>query len=151
MYLLLHCHHQNDSCIKMGSNKSHFNVSLTEAPSTACTLFIPTRCPPPNQFLLHASPAHTTRDAGLGCKPKVRRKGRINQRAFMVILAGRRATRALSTNALLLRDSDSLPLDFCSVPIPFSVGVDSARPGHVQPEVDKRHSVSGSPKQYKIA
>ena len=26
--LLLHCHHQNDSCIKMGSNGSHFNVSL---------------------------------------------------------------------------------------------------------------------------
>ena len=25
----LHCHHQNDSCIKMGSNESHFNVSLT--------------------------------------------------------------------------------------------------------------------------
>ena len=22
------CHHQNDSCIKMGSNESHFNVSL---------------------------------------------------------------------------------------------------------------------------
>ena len=29
MYLSLHCHHQNDSCIKMGSNVSHFNVSLT--------------------------------------------------------------------------------------------------------------------------
>ena len=28
MYLSLHCHHQNDSCIKMGSDKSHFNVSL---------------------------------------------------------------------------------------------------------------------------
>ena len=28
IYLLLHCHHQNDSCIKMGSNESHFNVSL---------------------------------------------------------------------------------------------------------------------------
>ena len=28
LYLLLHCHHQNDSCIKMGSNESHFNVSL---------------------------------------------------------------------------------------------------------------------------
>ena len=29
-YLLLgcQCHHQNDSCIKMGSNKNHFNVSL---------------------------------------------------------------------------------------------------------------------------
>ena len=24
----LHCHHQNDSCIKTGSDESHFNVSL---------------------------------------------------------------------------------------------------------------------------
>ena len=28
MYLSLHCHHQNDSCIKMGSDESHFNASL---------------------------------------------------------------------------------------------------------------------------
>ena len=28
MYLSLHCHHQNDSCLKMGSYESHFNVSL---------------------------------------------------------------------------------------------------------------------------
>ena len=27
-YLSLHCHHQNDSCIKMGSDESHFSVSL---------------------------------------------------------------------------------------------------------------------------
>ena len=27
-YLPLHCHHQNDSCIKIGSDESHFNVSL---------------------------------------------------------------------------------------------------------------------------
>ena len=27
MYLLLHCHHQNDLCIKVGSDESHFNVS----------------------------------------------------------------------------------------------------------------------------
>ena len=27
-YLSLHSHHQNDSCIKMGSDESHFNVSL---------------------------------------------------------------------------------------------------------------------------
>ena len=27
-YLSLRCHHQNDSCIKMGSDKSQFNVSL---------------------------------------------------------------------------------------------------------------------------
>ena len=25
---LLHCHHQNDSCINMDCDKSHFNVSL---------------------------------------------------------------------------------------------------------------------------
>ena len=28
VYLSLHCHHQNDSCIMMGGEKSHFNVSL---------------------------------------------------------------------------------------------------------------------------
>ena len=27
IYLSLHCHHQNDSSIKMGSDDSHFNVS----------------------------------------------------------------------------------------------------------------------------
>ena len=28
IYLSLHCHHQNDSCVKMGGDESHFNVSL---------------------------------------------------------------------------------------------------------------------------
>ena len=28
LYLLLHCHHQNTSCIKMGSDESYFSVSL---------------------------------------------------------------------------------------------------------------------------
>ena len=28
IYLSLHSHHQNDSCIKMGSDESHFNVSV---------------------------------------------------------------------------------------------------------------------------
>ena len=28
IYLSRHCHHQNDSCIKMGSDESHFNVSV---------------------------------------------------------------------------------------------------------------------------
>ena len=28
MYLSLHCHHQNDSRIKMGSDESHYNVLL---------------------------------------------------------------------------------------------------------------------------
>ena len=28
IYLSLHCRHQNDSCIKVGCDESHFNVSL---------------------------------------------------------------------------------------------------------------------------
>ena len=28
IYLSLHCHHPNDFCIKVGSDESHFNVSL---------------------------------------------------------------------------------------------------------------------------
>ena len=28
IYLSLHCHYQNDSCIKMCSDESHFNVLL---------------------------------------------------------------------------------------------------------------------------
>ena len=28
IYLSPHCHHQNDSCIKVGSDESHLNVSL---------------------------------------------------------------------------------------------------------------------------
>ena len=28
IYLSVHCHHQNDSCIKMGSDEGHFNVSV---------------------------------------------------------------------------------------------------------------------------
>ena len=27
-YISLHCHHQNDFCIKVGSDESHFIVSL---------------------------------------------------------------------------------------------------------------------------
>ena len=28
LYLSLHCHHQNDSCIKLAGDKSHSNVSF---------------------------------------------------------------------------------------------------------------------------
>ena len=31
IYLSLHCHHQNDSCIKTGSDESHSNVSVDVA------------------------------------------------------------------------------------------------------------------------
>ena len=29
IYLSRHCHHQNDFCIKVGGDESHFNVSVT--------------------------------------------------------------------------------------------------------------------------
>ena len=29
LHLPLHCHHQNDSCVKISSDESRFNVSLT--------------------------------------------------------------------------------------------------------------------------
>ena len=28
IYLPVHCYHQNDFCVKMGSDESHFNVSV---------------------------------------------------------------------------------------------------------------------------
>ena len=37
VYLSLHCHHQNDSCIKMGSDESHYNVSV-QSPQTTTFL-----------------------------------------------------------------------------------------------------------------
>ena len=33
IYLSLHCHHQNDSCVKVGSDESHFNVYNCEGQS----------------------------------------------------------------------------------------------------------------------
>ena len=39
IYLSLHCHHQNDSCIKMGSNESHFNVSVGSDGQSHKTVF----------------------------------------------------------------------------------------------------------------
>ena len=45
IYLSLHCHHQNDSCVKTGSDESHVNVLLTvrdkvskQCPQTATVL-----------------------------------------------------------------------------------------------------------------
>ena len=43
-YLSLHCHHQNDSCIKVGSDERHFNVSLIVRDK------ITTQCPQTTPF-----------------------------------------------------------------------------------------------------
>ena len=38
-YLSLHCYHQNDSCIKMGSDERHFNVSVGSGGQNHRTVF----------------------------------------------------------------------------------------------------------------
>ena len=45
IYLSLHCHHQNDSCVKMGSDESHFNVSFVVRDT------VTRRCPQSTTFL----------------------------------------------------------------------------------------------------
>ena len=50
IYLLLHCHHQNDFCIKMGSDESHFNVSLIERDKVA------RQCPQTTTFEVKGEP-----------------------------------------------------------------------------------------------
>ena len=45
IYLSLQCHHQNDSCIKMGSDERHFNVSLIVADK------VTGQCPQTTTFL----------------------------------------------------------------------------------------------------
>ena len=44
IYLSPHCHHQNDSCIKVGSDESHFNVSLSVRDK------VTTQCPQTTTF-----------------------------------------------------------------------------------------------------
>ena len=47
IYLSLHCHHQNDSCINMGSDESHFNVSSIVRDKVTTRL-----CPQTTTFLM---------------------------------------------------------------------------------------------------
>ena len=44
IYLSLHCHHRNDSCIKMGSDDSHFHVSVgSDGQCPQTTTFLKTK------------------------------------------------------------------------------------------------------------
>ena len=49
IYLSLHCHHQNDTRNKMGSDERHFNVSLTVRDKVA------RQCPQTPQLLKRKS------------------------------------------------------------------------------------------------
>ena len=57
IYLLLHCHHQNDYCIKMGSDESHFSVPLVVRDK------VTRQCPQTTTFL-------KKRESQSGIKPR---------------------------------------------------------------------------------
>ena len=59
IYLSLHCHHQHDSCIKMGSDESHFNVSLIVRDK------VTRRCPQTITFEQKGEPKRIRTDAPL--------------------------------------------------------------------------------------
>ena len=59
IYLSLHCHHQNDSCIKMGSDESHFNVSLIVRDR------VTRQCPQTTTFKQKGEPKRIRTDAHL--------------------------------------------------------------------------------------
>ena len=55
IYLSRHCHHQNDSCIKMGSDDSHISVSLIERDK------VTRQCPQTTTFEEKAEPKRRVR------------------------------------------------------------------------------------------
>ena len=56
-YLSVHCHHQNDSGIKMGSDESHFSVSLIVRDK------VTRRCPQTTTFEARGKPKRNRADA----------------------------------------------------------------------------------------
>ena len=59
IYESLHLHHQNDSCIKMGSNENHFNVLLIVRDK------VTRQCPQTTTFLKRRRPAKRNRSKAL--------------------------------------------------------------------------------------
>ena len=72
IYLSLHCHQQNDSCIKMDSDESHFNVSLTVKENVT----IKTKCPQTATFLKREE-SRSGIEPGIFCLPAVARPKRL--------------------------------------------------------------------------
>ena len=60
IYLSLHCHHQNDSCNKIGSDESHFNVSLIVRDK------VTRRCPQTTTFEEKREPKRIRTEVPLG-------------------------------------------------------------------------------------
>ena len=59
IYLSLHCHHPNDSCIKMGSDENHSNASLIVRDK------VTRQCPQPTTFEEKGEPKRIRTDVPL--------------------------------------------------------------------------------------
>ena len=66
IYLSLHCHHQNDFCIKVGSDDSHFNVSLIVRDK------VTRQCPQTTNFEVKGAEADSNRGPLLTSLPPYR-------------------------------------------------------------------------------
>ena len=62
-YLLLHCHLQNDFCIKVGSDESHFNGSLIVRDKVA------RQCPQTTTFEMKGEPKRIRTEVHLLTSP----------------------------------------------------------------------------------
>ena len=62
IYLSLHCHNQNDLCIKVGSDESHFNVSLIVRDK------VTRQCPQTTTFEEKGEPANRTKALLVGSR-----------------------------------------------------------------------------------
>ena len=66
IYLSLHCHHQNDFCNKVGSDESHFNVSLIVKDE------VTRQCPQTTNFELKGEPKQIRTEVRLLILPAYR-------------------------------------------------------------------------------
>ena len=83
IYLSLHYHHQNDFCIKMGSDESHFNVSVGSDGQR--------RCPQTTTFLKRKESRNGIEPRSFGLRNKHKQECLFNSRPNQLTLqvAGR--------------------------------------------------------------
>ena len=82
IHLSLHCHHQHDSCIKMGSDESHFSVSLTVRDK------VTRRCPQTTTLLKRKESRSGIEPRPLICLPAQRLTGRRKKQVKTRMTAG---------------------------------------------------------------
>ena len=80
IYLSLHCHHQNDSCVKMGNDESHFNVLLIVRDK------VTRQCPQTTTFEVKGEPKRIRTEVPLRLTSLTRLTVRPNRRTGIYVL-----------------------------------------------------------------